>query len=145
MAGYDFIRKAVAALARRDRELMHFGASRHRYRFNPPLAEREVTAFEQRHGIRLPQDYRGFLIEVGNGGAGPHYGVFRLGEIDGLRDDEPWKEGAFVGILREPLQNVVCAISIHRHQRKLKSSRPFWTITQTRAEQPPVRLVPVTE
>jgi hypothetical protein len=102
MAGYDFMRKAVAALAKRDREFMHFGASRHRYRFNPPLAEREVIAFERRYGIRLPEDYRSFLIDVGNGGAGPHYGVFRLGELDGLDDDEPWCEGEFVGLLREP-------------------------------------------
>jgi hypothetical protein len=102
MVPYDFIRNAVAALAERDRALKHFGALGHRYRLNAQLSESEVTAFEQRHGIRLPEDYRGFLIRIGNGGAGPYYGVFKLGEMDGLDDDKPWKEGEFVGILREP-------------------------------------------
>jgi SMI1/KNR4 family protein SUKH-1 len=102
LIGYDFIREAIAALRRQDRELTYFGASRHRYRFNAPLAEREVAAFEQRYAIRLPEDYRGFLTNVGNGGAGPSSGLFKLGEMDGLRADEPWHEGAFIGTLRQP-------------------------------------------
>jgi hypothetical protein len=61
-----------------------------------------VTAFERQYRVRLPEDYRGFLINVGNGGAGPHYGLFRLGEMDCQWDDAPWKEGEFVGVLREP-------------------------------------------
>jgi hypothetical protein len=80
-----------------------FGADSHLYQLNPPLTERDVQAFEAQHHIVLPRDYRGFLIHVGDGGAGPYYGVFKLGEMDHGRNYGPWKEGdGFAGILSEP-------------------------------------------
>jgi SMI1 / KNR4 family (SUKH-1) len=35
---------------------------------NPPLSEQEVLAFEHKYCITLPEGYRRFLLEVGNGG-----------------------------------------------------------------------------
>jgi hypothetical protein len=55
-----------------------FGAEHHKYRMNPPIAPGELETFEVLHGIRLPEDYRCFLLEVGDGGAGPAYGVLPL-------------------------------------------------------------------
>jgi hypothetical protein len=76
-----------------------FGAGWQGFRTHPPLSEEAVQAFEARHSVRLPTEYRGFLIHVGNGGAGPPYGLFKLGEYEG----EPWVEGDwFVGVLSEP-------------------------------------------
>ena len=55
-----------------------FGASQHAYRFNPPLATAQVEAFEQHHKVVLPEPYRQFITEIGNGGVGPYYGIMPL-------------------------------------------------------------------
>jgi hypothetical protein len=52
-----------------------FGSKQHRYRLCPTLSESELAAFESANRIRLPDDYRRFLSMVGNGGAGPFYGI----------------------------------------------------------------------
>ncbi len=61
-----------------------------------PLPEHTVAVFEQRHGIRLPDSYREFLLSIGNGGSGPpEYGLMKLGETpkDLPRDEaKVWSE-----------------------------------------------------
>ncbi len=57
-----------------------FGASHHQWQLNAPASEDEIAGFERNHGVELPREYRRFLREVGNGGAGPYYGVLPLGE-----------------------------------------------------------------
>ena len=64
-----------------------FGANRHQYRLNPPVPESFVRDVEEKCGFTLPSDYRRFITQVGDGGAGPDYG------IDPFRNF--WKEGYF--------------------------------------------------
>lgn len=52
-----------------------FGSEKHRYQLGPTLSERELAAFESANAIALPADYHEFLAVVGNGGAGPYYGL----------------------------------------------------------------------
>lgn len=57
-----------------------FGADEHRYRLNPRISIEQVRDFENTHSVSLPSDYRRFLLEAGNGGAGPAYGLYPLEE-----------------------------------------------------------------
>lgn len=80
-----------------------FGSDAHGFRTYPALSEIAVREFESRHRVTLPTEYRGFLIHVGNGGAGPAYGLFKLGEMDDGFGHKPWSEDdGFVGILAKP-------------------------------------------
>lgn len=101
-------------LAEADRNCVVFGASSHRYKLEPRLAEPRVRAWEREHGVELPDEYRAFLLELGNGGAGPFYGIFPLGMWDGSgRALESWADA--VGDLRAPFP--------HREAWNLPSSR----------------------
>jgi SMI1 / KNR4 family (SUKH-1) len=81
------IHSRLAAMRAADPSLERFGASRHRHRLGRRLGKRSVTSFESAHGVPLPDAYRSFLLEVGNGGAGPNYGLFPL-DGHGMRDLE---------------------------------------------------------
>jgi SMI1 / KNR4 family (SUKH-1) len=100
---YSEIREMLRKLRASSDKARVFGANGHGFEVNEPLTETEVEMFERKYRITLPEDYRGFLIHVGNGGAGPAYGIFRLGEMDDIRDFARWEENdGFVGVLSEP-------------------------------------------
>lgn len=71
--------KAKAA----DTELKQFGARHHKYELNPPASLRDIENFEWAIGISLPEDYRNFLLQAGDGGAGPFYGLFSIARVQG--------------------------------------------------------------
>jgi hypothetical protein len=80
-----------------------FGANKHNFIAHARLSEKEVSDFERVHGVTLPPEYRDFLLQVGNGGAGPTYGLFKLGEVDDGFDEKPWTQNdGFVGTLAKP-------------------------------------------
>jgi hypothetical protein len=84
-------RKLIQAKAT-DIELQVFGAASHRYQTGQPGSPAQVNNLEERLGITLPNAYRTFVSEFGNGGdkdktsaAGPFYGIYPLGcRIDEL-------------------------------------------------------------
>ncbi|WP_328944949.1 SMI1/KNR4 family protein [Streptomyces sp. NBC_00250] len=80
MASWDEteVRARIRQLSARDPECARFGSGMHRYELRPALPEAEIRAFEEEHGIRLPPDYRDFVAGVGDGPAGPAYGLLPL-------------------------------------------------------------------
>lgn len=110
------IQSKLEQLQRLDRKYKIFGATSHKYQLNPTLSEAQVKEVETHYKMKLPEDYRRFLIEVGNGGAGPAYGVFKLGEEDDNYDFCSWDEGGLIGDLSKPFR--------HKHAWNLPAS--FW-------------------
>jgi len=62
-----------------DRRLQVFGAVLHQYK-SYPLPPDEILNLEEKLGVRLPEDYRRFLQEIGYG-VGPYFGLFSPKEI----------------------------------------------------------------
>jgi hypothetical protein len=60
-----------------------FGANGHKWQVLPPLSLEELAEVESQLQVRLPGEYRDFLLHVSRGGAGPAYGLFPLRRIDG--------------------------------------------------------------
>ncbi len=63
---------------------------------NPPLAENVLTSVEGTFGVRLPEDYRYFMLRIGDGGAGPGAG---LAPFEDAYNDEVWTQR---GDIRKP-------------------------------------------
>lgn len=100
MDNFEAINHDLQRLRESKKAFKMFGAASHGYRVNSPLSEDAVVAFEAKHGVQLPEDYRQFLMRVGNGGAGPDYGLFKLGEMDDGFGFGPWD--GFIGDLSKP-------------------------------------------
>ncbi len=74
------IKKKLKDLQKKDIDFNTFGSEMHLYELNPTISEKEIVQFEKKYKVELPQDYRNFLMKVGNGGAGPAYGLLSLQE-----------------------------------------------------------------
>lgn len=90
----ETIRKKLYQLIETDKDFKIFGSNEpwngHQYQINPTLSEKDLSGFEDYMKIRLPDQYRTFLAAIGDGGAGPFYGLYSLSEaIDmfGLAED----------------------------------------------------------
>jgi hypothetical protein len=77
----QILRDKLAELAAKDFDCLYFGVETHRYRLAQCLTPDEVTAIERHYAIELPEDYRAFITDLGNGGAGPGYGLERFGFV----------------------------------------------------------------
>lgn len=87
----------LSQLIARDKKYKVFGSCSHRYVLSAPLSEADVHGFEEKYRFALPDQYRRFVTGVGNGGAGPFYGLFPLGKNDAGHGLASWDEGGLVG------------------------------------------------
>lgn len=70
------IQEKINQLKIKDSDCENFGADMHQYKLNPAIKDSIVETFERVHNISLPESYRLFLTDIGDGGAGPCYGLY---------------------------------------------------------------------
>lgn len=73
---------ALSSIRLADTARRVFGASTHMYVLNPVVTTASIRQFQDQHQIVLPEDYVVFLTEIGNGGAGPGYGLLPMGVFE---------------------------------------------------------------
>ncbi|KNB69192.1 SMI1/KNR4 family protein [Brevibacillus reuszeri] len=82
----DRIKNKLEEAMRKDADFSVFGASSHKYRVNEELTTKELTDWQAKHQVTLPEPYMQFLTKVGNGGAGPYYGMYPIEEAASYTD-----------------------------------------------------------
>lgn len=80
MERFDEIKRKLAELRQLDSRLELWGAPDHGYRLCAPITQRELRRREEQCGVTFPESYVAFLLELGNGGAGPGVGLYTLGD-----------------------------------------------------------------
>lgn len=78
MCRLDNIREKIDRLSKLDDQRDVFGANKHRYELNECITRSALSVIEDEYRISLPDDYRAFLSELGNGGVGPSFGLYRI-------------------------------------------------------------------
>ncbi|WP_342476427.1 SMI1/KNR4 family protein [Paenibacillus sp. FSL H7-0350] len=77
-AQLERIKTKLGQALRKDAEFAEFGSSSHQYRQEDKLTAGKLADWEAQYGIKLPEPFARFLTEIGNGGAGPYYGIYPL-------------------------------------------------------------------
>lgn len=87
---WDEVLRKLAILKAYDPRFSTLGAEYHRYVFNPPVPPEKVEKIENKLGVSFPPELRTFYLEVGNGGVGPDYGMYKIEDLEGYRADREW-------------------------------------------------------
>ncbi|QGK74755.1 SMI1/KNR4 family protein [Flavobacterium sp. SLB02] len=81
------IKKKLLIAKNTDKDLKVFGADSHKYFLGETANSDQILKFEKDYNLELPEDYKAFLLHIGNGGisyadsaAGPGYGIYPLGK-----------------------------------------------------------------
>lgn len=77
----QYLRELIAEAGRADAGRKVFGAEKHQYRINPVLSMTEIRRAEEERHVKFPEEYVFYLSKVGNGGAGPYYGLYPLERV----------------------------------------------------------------
>lgn len=76
-------KRRIAELRKIDRRFeLVFGSKGHEYEIFDTVSEKEIESFENKYDVRLPEEYRIFLMHFGAGGPGPDYGIYDFRKIN---------------------------------------------------------------
>lgn len=73
-----------------DRRFYHVGARDHKYVFNPPCPQRRLQDYEIDKGFTLPDELHFVYSKIGNGGAGPDWGLWPIERWVPRQPEKPW-------------------------------------------------------
>ena len=105
----------------RDRRRSAFGASDHQYRLGEKVPLKVLTTLERKLKVTFPDEYRAWLLAVGEGGAGPGYGLIPL-EIAARRGPTARLDRPF------PFSTSQGAAVSEARVRDPNASIPGWTV-----------------
>lgn len=71
----------LESVKEKDKNFKVFGASSHKYNLNKKLSKDYLELLLEQKNLTLPEEFFIFLTEVGNGGAGPYYGMHSIEQI----------------------------------------------------------------
>nr|WP_231116817.1 SMI1/KNR4 family protein [Paenibacillus polymyxa] len=74
----DRIKNKLDQAMRQDTDFSVFGASPHQYKVNEKLTAKALADWQAHNQVTLPEPYAQFLTNIGNGGAGPYYGIYSI-------------------------------------------------------------------
>ena len=94
------IKTKIDRLKQLDKNFEVFGSEKHKYLFNSTKSEKELINFEKSNNVKLPIEYKEFLMKIGNGGAGPYYGLEPI--ENGLFADLDYKDKSDLNDLSKP-------------------------------------------
>lgn len=78
MERIEVIKEKLNELRNLDKRFSIFGSSRHKYKLNRTLTEKEISQIESDNNIVLSEEYKEILKHLGNGEAGCGYGLEKL-------------------------------------------------------------------
>lgn len=77
----EYLKSLIRKADKVDSKREVFGAKKHQYSLNPVISINKIREYEKEHNFKLPEEYVFFLTKVGNGGTGPHYGIYSFEEM----------------------------------------------------------------
>ncbi|HEY0429912.1 MAG TPA: SMI1/KNR4 family protein [Pyrinomonadaceae bacterium] len=89
---WENCREKLERLKNLDRQCQAFGAEEHRYIVNSRLPDELISDFEEHRYFKIPLELRRFYMEVGNGIAGPGYGLSDIFQLGGFRPHMPYED-----------------------------------------------------
>ena len=77
------IKDKLGKARKADKNLKVFGADRHKYVIHEPTTTEKIAEVEKQYSIELPDCYKSFVLNIGNGGigwqnssSGPFFGIY---------------------------------------------------------------------
>jgi hypothetical protein len=112
----DEIIEKLKELKSIDSQFHNFGSSSHEYKLNPSLSIEDFESIEEKYSCNFPDEYKYFITNIGNGGAGPFYGLFPIEQQDDNHDMCSWEAGYLIGDLSQPFT----------HTKEWNLDNSFW-------------------